>query len=181
MGIVAGTGEYADGFGVPRPAAMVEYAPTCVWPSSRVRRIAVLTFTAPHPQLRSAVSRLVGPDRWVRWVRRGITDDDADQAESRLAFDELAPWWEWADVVIADADHRSIAECVANGRVPVVGLPSARFSADARRSLDLVQPWSARGLALHLSLGRPSVGLLESAAGMRTRRRPAQRLDCRSA
>lgn len=166
--------------GVPRPAAMVEYAPTCVWPSSPVRRIAVVTFSAPQPQLQSAVGRLVGPDRWVRWVRRGVSTD-AEQAESRRAFDELAPWWEWADVVIADADHRSIAECVANGRVPVVGLPTARFSADARRSLDLVQPWSARGLALHLSLGHPSVGLLQSAAGMRTRRRPAQQLDCRSA
>jgi hypothetical protein len=180
MGIVVNPGDPERALGLPRPAAMIDYAPTCVWPSRPVRRIAVVTFSAPHPRLQSAVGRLVGPDRWVRWVLRGVAVD-ADEAESRQAFDELAPWWEWADVVIADADHRSIAECVANGWVPVVGLPSARFSADARRSLDLVRPWSSRGLALHLSLGRPSVGLLESAAGMRTRRRPVQQLDRRPA
>ena len=175
-----GTGESEREPAAPRPNALVDYTPTCVWPSRPVRRIAVLTFGPPHPQLVSAIDRLVGADRWVRWVRRGEPADD-DQEQAREAFDELAPWSEWADVVITDADDRSIAECVANGWVPAVGLPSSRYPADARRSLDLVQPWSARGLALHLALDHPSLGLLESAAGMRTRRRPGHQRDRRSA
>ena len=154
---------------VTRRTRTVDYAPTCVWPSHRVRRIAVLTYGPPHPQLVSAVGQLAGPDRWFRWVQRGPVLD-LDKTDARTAFDELAPWQDWADAVITDADDRSIAESVANGLVPVVGLPTSRFPLDARRALDVVQPWSARGLALHLSLGRPSLGLVESAAGLRTRR-----------
>lgn len=145
-----------------------------------MRRIAVLTAASPHPQFVGAVDQLVGPDRWVRWVYRGPLAD-ADDEQSRDDLDEMAPWWEWADVVITDADDRSIAECVVHGRVPVVGLSSSRFTGDARRSLELVHSWSTRGLALHLSLEHPSVGLLESAAGMRTRPCAERGLDRRSA
>ncbi len=163
----------------PNPSAMLDYLPTCVWPSRPVRRVAVLTFGPPHPELVSAVDQLTGDDRWFRWVRRGPMTDSEEQ-EPGDPVDELAPWPEWADAVITDADDRSIAECVASGRVPAVGLPSAH-PVDARRSLELVQPWSARGLALHLALDQPSIGLLESAAGMRTRRRRGRRLNRRSA
>lgn len=177
---VVGSGEPAGEPDVLGPAALVGYAPACVWPSRPMRRIAVLTYSAPHPQLVSAVNQLVTEDRWVRWVRRGAPGD-ADEQETRQAYDQLAPWWDWADVVITDADHRSIAECVTRGRVPAVGLPSARYPVDARQSLELVQQWSARGLALQLALEHPSAGLLESAAGMRTRRCTELRLTRRTA
>lgn len=174
MRVVGHSGESARATDPPGPSVMLEYAPTCVWPSRPVRRVAVLTFGPPHPQLVSAVEKLSSDDRWFRWVRRGrVADPEQDQ--DRQAFDELAPWSEWADAVISDADDRSIAECVVSGRVPAVGLPSWHFPVDSRRSLELVQPWSKRGLALHLSLDQPSLGLLESAAGMRTHRRRKQR------
>ena len=179
MGIADSAGELGRQL-TGRTTLTIDYAPTCVWPSHRARRITVLTHGLPHPQLLSAVQQLAGPERWFRWVQRGPLVDP-DQEDSRAAFDELAPWPEWADAVITDADDRSITECVAKGLVPVVGLPSSRFPMDARRALDVVQPWSARGLALHLSLGRPSSGLLDSAAGMRTRRCPGQESGRRSA
>ena len=180
MGTVADAGAYAREPEHHTASVLRDYSPMCVWPSHPVRRIAVLTSAPPHPELVSAMDNLAQGNRWFRWVQHGRLADPEDE-RSRQAFAELAPWWEWADVVVADADNRSIAECVTRGRVPVVGLPSVRFPLDARRSLDVVGPWSANGLALHLSLARPSLGLLESAAGMRTRRRPERRLHRSSA
>ena len=163
------------------PTALAEYQPTCVWPVRPLRRIAVLTSGKPSAALVAAVAAVVGDDQWVRWVERGEIHDD-EQQETRRALDQLAPWWEWADVVITDASDQSIAECVGHGWVPAVGLPPPRdHSVDARRALELVHRWSARGLALHLSLDHPSTSLLASAAGLRTRRRPFSGVERRSA
>ena len=150
-------------------SVQVSYQPTCVWPEHPVRRIAVLTNGPAQPALIAAIEKMIGPDQWVRWIERHHGLDTA----ARSAVDDFSPWWDWADVVVTDATDRSIAECVERGAVPAVALPSQRRSAESRRALDVVHAWSARGLALQLRLDEPSPGLLESAAGVRARRRRA--------
>lgn len=144
---------------------------TCIQGTRSVQRLAVLTTGPAGSAMVSAVQKIVTRGEIVRFIER---DGQVPATVHPAGLRSLTPWWEWADVVITDANDESIAEAVEFGFVPVVGMPKKRFgSSAARRARELVHPWTCQGLALQMSLSRPVLSLLHAAAGVRTTQRVA--------
>lgn len=143
-------------------------------PVHSVQRLAVLTTGAASSAMVSAVRKMVTRGEIVRFIERDDHVQPSAAPAQPVALHSLTPWWDWADVVITDANDDSIAEAVEFGFVPVVGMPTKRFgSSAARHARELVHPWTCRGLALQMNLSRPVLSLLHSAAGVRATQRVA--------
>ncbi len=148
----------------PARSVLTGYQVTCIWPSRPFLRIAVLHAGAAWVEQASVVNDVIAVSDQVRWFDHCLTG--ATGSDLSLA------WADWADVVVTEPREELIAECVSHGFVPVVGMPSLRHgSLHYRRTLRVVHPWSSRGLALELDLGKPCRGLLASSAGLKTRQR----------
>jgi hypothetical protein len=155
-------------------AALESHQITCVPGTRSVQRLAVLTTGPASSAMVSAVRKMVTRGEIVRFIERD-GPASAKCAKGKPAnLRSLTPWFEWADVVITDANEESIAEAVEFGFVPVVGMPKKRIgSSAARRARDVVHPWTCRGLAMQLCLAKPVFSLLHCAAGVRTTQRTA--------
>ena len=156
----------------PSAASLLEtFQATCVWPRRQVKNIAVLTSDRISADLSGAVADLVEPSQSVRLIDQKRSGTSALDV---LLGGQAISWWDWADVVFNDPCESLIAASVARGFVPVVGMPKHRHGLmTARRAANVVYPWVIRGMALELSIDRPSRAILDQAAGVRTKLRPA--------